>query len=147
MGPTTTDETTPTGARDPAFSIVLGLYEAIDSGRATAALDLFAADAVFEGPTGLLEGAAEISGFLTARERNTERRTVHVLNNVVIRQLDERDVEVRGVMMIYTPDAVGHWQLERVLRVRHVVRTVEGATQIVARLREPLESPAATEAH
>ena len=139
-------ESKPTDARDPAVSVVLGLYEAIDAGRATAALELFTADAVFEGPNGLYKGAAEISAFLTAREANTERRTVHVFANVDTRQLDERDVEVRGVMLIHTPDTAGDWQLERLTRVRHVVRAVDGAALIAARIREPLQAPTATEA-
>ena len=142
----TTAARKPGEALDPAVSVVLGLYEAIDSGRATAALELFTPDAVFEGPGGVLEGTGEISAFLTARERRTERRTVHVLTNVVARRLDERDIEVRGVMMIHTPDAAGDWHMERLLRVRHVVRTVEGTVLIVARRREPLERPTPTAA-
>ena len=147
MGINATTTIKSSDGRDPAVSVVLGLYEAIDAGRATAALDLFTTDAVFEGPDGVRRGAAEIADFLAAREANTERRTVHVYANVDTRQLDDRDVEVRGVMLIHTPDRAGDWQLERLTRVRHVVRTADGTTLIVERRREPLQSPTATEAH
>lgn len=130
-------------AADLALSVVLRLYEAIDSGRATEAIPLFTEDAVLEHPDHALEGAEEISAFLTRREADTERHTVHLFTNVLTRQLDDGDIEVRGVMMIHMPDATGAWQMMRLLRVRHLLRLVDAEFLIGARLREPLEQPVA----
>jgi hypothetical protein len=119
--------------------VVLALYEAIDSGYATRAGTLFTDDAIFDHPEQTFRGIDEIRGFLSRREGDTSRHTVHVLNNTRIAELPGGERDVSSVVFIYSPDAEGEWGLHRVVRMRHVVRSLEGQYRIATRVIEPLE--------
>jgi len=118
---------------------VLALYEAIDTGHATEAGVLFTDDAVFDHPEQVFRGIEEIRGFLSRRESDTDRRTIHVLNNTRIAEADEGEREVSSVVFIYSPDAGGDWHLHRVARMRHVVRAVDGQWRITSRVIGPAD--------
>ena len=64
---------------ESALDVVLALYEAIDTGHATEGASLFADDAVFDHPEKVFRGIEEIRGFLSARESDADRHTIHVL--------------------------------------------------------------------
>jgi len=122
-----------------AVDVVLALYEAIDTGHATEAGVLFTDDAVFDHPEQVFRGIEEIRGFLSRRESDTDRRTIHVLNNTRIAEADEGEREVSSVVFIYSPDAGGDWHLHRVARMRHVVRAVDGQWRITSRVIGPAD--------
>lgn len=61
------------------LALVVGYHHDIDTGRATAEIDVCADDAEFEAHGKVFPGRGEILDFLRAREADTARRTVHVL--------------------------------------------------------------------
>jgi len=69
-----------------ATETVLAYHRAIDTGHATDAISLFTEDAVFQARGTELVGRDAISGFMTDREAQVGRHTVHVVANVVVRR-------------------------------------------------------------
>ena len=90
----------------------------------------------------MIEGREAISNFLGSREDNKDRHTVHSVSNVELHPLDDGDAVVRAVVMIHASVVDGLWELERVTRIKHVLRFVDGEFLIAERRRIPLEGPA-----
>ena len=129
------------GAVAEAHALVAGYHRAIDSGRASAAISAFADHATFEVRGHVHSGHAEILAFLTAREADTGRHTVHVLANETAEWVDDGDgdvLELRALVLLHVRDASGAYALERVLDSVHRVEQVEGGWHITRRSAAPL---------
>jgi SnoaL-like domain len=127
-------------------ALVVGYHRDIDSGRAAAGISAFAEDAEFEAHGRVLRGREEILGFLSAREANTGRRTVHVIANEVVTgrdgEVDDNPVELRAMILLHVRQPDGSYLLDRVLDTVHQFRCSEGEWQITRRASRPLH-PAA----
>ena len=119
---------------ESALDVVLALYEAIDTGHATEGASLFADDAVFDHPEKVFRGIEEIRGFLSARESDADRHTIHVLGNTRVSEAPDGAREISSVVFIYSPGAEDDWHLHRVARMRHTVQVVDGQWRIVSRV-------------
>lgn len=96
-------------------ALLLDFLAAIDRGQATAALDLFTPDAVFDARGTALHGHDEIGRFLAARERETDRHTVHVISNDVVRRHDDHELALSALLALYERQSDGIYQLDRIL--------------------------------
>jgi hypothetical protein len=91
-------------ARLACENLFQGFAECIDSGRATAALELFAPDAVLEARGATYEGHDSILEFLAAREARTERHSRHVGVNFSFRLTGEASAEASALMILFGGD-------------------------------------------
>jgi SnoaL-like domain len=127
-------------------ALVVGYHRDIDSGRATAGIQAFAEDAEFEAHGRVLRGRDQILGFLSAREANTGRQTVHVIANEVVTRRDseveDNPVELRAMILLHVRQPDGSYLLDRVLNTVHQFRCSGGDWQITRRTSKPLH-PAA----
>jgi hypothetical protein len=128
------------------WALLAGYHRDIDTGRATAGIGAFADNAEFEAHGRVFRGRAEILGFLSARQADTGRRTVHVIaNEVVTGQDDEGDgdrVELRAMVLLHVRQPDGSYLLDRVLDTVHQFRYSGGEWRITRRTSRPLH-PAA----
>jgi ketosteroid isomerase-like protein len=135
------------GAADPAGDIasaratVVAYHAAIDRSRATAALPLFAEDAHFEAKGEVLQGHAEIGGFLSYREAQRDRHTVHVIANETAEHVGADEVELSAFVLLHVRRPDGGYALERVLDTVHRVRRTDGGWRIARRSSRPLHEP------
>ena len=131
-------------AREACRQLVERFHACVDDRRASAAAELFAADAVIETPLGSARGSSEISNALAARE-GSPRTTVHIVGSFDFRLASDDDATAAGSLVIYggasgeidrTPEALAryavafrratdNWHIAR-LEVR-LVGYVEGA--------------------
>ncbi|MFI8893515.1 nuclear transport factor 2 family protein [Streptomyces paradoxus] len=127
-------------------ALLVGYHRDIDSGRATAGIGAFADDAEFEAHGRVFRGRAEILDFLSAREANTGRQTVHVLANEVVTVQDDEPggerVELRTVVLLHVRQPDGAYALDRVLETVHHFSHIGGRWRITRRASAPLH-PAA----
>ena len=100
-------------------ALVLGYHRDIDGGRATAGIGAFADDAEFEAHGRVFRGRGEILGFLTDREADTQRQTVHVLANGTVTGQDDDRIELCAVVLLHVRQPDGTYRLERVLDTVH----------------------------
>ncbi|MCO4252146.1 nuclear transport factor 2 family protein [Pseudarthrobacter raffinosi] len=131
-------------------AIIVEYHGDIDRGRATAAIAHFADDAQFEAHGQRLHGRAEILGFLTAREGRTDRHTVHLIANSLVRQVSDAEVAISALVMLHVRHPDGRYALDRVLDTVHHFRLTAAGWKIAARTSTPLhDSPTlqATGAH
>ena len=104
--------------------VVLGYHRDIDAGHATAAIDAFTDDAEFQAHGRLLRGSTEILGFLTAREANTDRKTLHVFANETVTEQGSDAIELRALVVIHVQQPAGHYMVENAVDlVHHLVKT------------------------
>jgi len=122
--------------------LVADYLRAIDSGRATAAIDAFAEDADFEAHGQVFRGHAEIRGFLTRREADTARQTAHVLANEVVTRHDDGGIELRALLLLHVRQPDGSYRLDRVLDTVHQFRNGGGGWRIARRTATPLHPTA-----
>lgn len=125
-----------------AADVVFAYHRAIDSGRATEGIELFAEDAVFQAKGMELIGRAAIAGFLTEREAQTDRHTMHVVANTTARSSESNQIELTGFVLLHVRRLDGRYELERVLDTTHVLRPCASGWQILKRLSRPLHPPA-----
>ncbi|WP_406445636.1 nuclear transport factor 2 family protein [Streptomyces sp. NBC_00631] len=127
-------------------TLVVGYHRDIDSGRATAGIGAFAEDAEFEAHGRIFHGRAEILGFLSAREADTGRQTVHVLANEVVTDQGDgphgRRAELRAMILLHVRQADGAYVLDRVLDTVHQFRCRGGEWRITRRTSRPLHATA-----
>jgi hypothetical protein len=128
------------------WALVANYHRDIDRGRATAGIGAFADDAEFEAHGRVFRGKHEILGFLTAREADAGRQTVHVLANETLIGQDEegdlRRVELRAMVLLHVRQPDGTYLLDRVLDTVHQFRYSDGEWRITRRTSTPLH-PAA----
>jgi hypothetical protein len=128
------------------WALVANYHRDIDRGRATAGIGAFADDAQFEAHGRVFRGKPEILGFLTAREADAGRQTVHVLANETLIGQDEegdlRRVELRAMVLLHVRQPDGTYLLDRVLDTVHQFRYSDGEWRITRRTSTPLH-PAA----
>ena len=118
-------------AHMPVDQVVYAMYDAIDTGHASKAAPFFADHAVWDHPSRPLNGAEEIGAFLSQRESDTSQRTVHVLTNVRVNERPSGDYTVDSVVFVHHADSEAkEWHLQRIVRMRQVVRLVGGTLQI-----------------
>lgn len=128
----------PTGDIASARAVVVAYHAAIDRGRATAALPLFAENAHFEAKGQVLRGHAEIGRFLNHRESQRDRLTVHVIANETAEHVGADEVELSAFVLLHVRRPNGEYALERVLDTVHRVRRTDGEWCIARRSSRPL---------
>lgn len=123
-------------------ALVVGYHRDIDSGRATAGIGAFADDAEFEARGRVFRGRGEILDFLSAREADTGRQTVHVLANEVVTASDDgpqgERIELRAMVLLHVRQPDGAYVLDRVLDTVHQLRRLDGEWRITRRTSKPL---------
>ncbi len=127
-------------------ALVVGYHREIDSGRATAGISAFADDAEFEAHGRIIRGRDEILGFLTAREADIGRQTVHVIANEVLTGQDggsdDKRVELQAMILLHVRQPDGAYLLDRVLSTVHQFRYADGEWLITRRTSRPLHPTA-----
>lgn len=121
-----------------ATETVLAYHRAIDTGHATDAISLFTEGAVFQAKGTELVGREAISGFMTDREAQVERHTVHVVANLMVLRAQDDRVELGALVLLHVRQADGRYELERVLDTTHIVTRDVGGWKIDRRLSRPL---------
>jgi uncharacterized protein (TIGR02246 family) len=81
--------------------LVYGYFACIDAGNATAALDLFTETAVMEAAGRLLEGRHAIAAALRARDANQDRRTRHVVTNLVVHVGGKGKASAKATLVLF----------------------------------------------
>jgi uncharacterized protein (TIGR02246 family) len=81
--------------------LVHGYFACIDAGKATTAVDLFTETAVMEAAGRMLEGRGAISAALGAREANQDRRTRHVVTNLVVHVDGDGRASARATLLVF----------------------------------------------
>ena len=127
-----------------ATETVLAYHRAIDTGHATDAISLFTDDAVFQAKGTELLGRDAIRVFMTDREAQAERHTVHVVANLVVRRAQDDEVELSALVLLHVRQPDGGYALERVLDTTHVVTRDLSGWKIHRRLSRPLHDAAPT---
>jgi len=109
-------------------AVLVEFLAAIDHGHASTALDLFTEDASFTARGQQLQGRDAISGFLTEREAETGRQTVHIIVNETARTDDKREaLTLDAVLVLLVRNEAGHYVTDRVLdTTQQFVPTQEG---------------------
>lgn len=111
-GPTTPDP----GAAAACHAVLAGFLAAIDHGHASTALDLFTQDAFFTARGQQLHGRDAIGTFLTQREAETGRQTVHIIANETVGTGDTREaVILDAVLVLLARNAADQYVIDRVL--------------------------------
>lgn len=121
-------------------ALVLGYHRDIDRGCATAGIDAFAENAEFAARGQVMRGRGEILRFLTDRERQTDRHTVHVIANEVVVAADDDHVELNAFVLLHVRQADGGYHLDRVLDTRHTFRRGGDTWLITRRTSVPLHA-------
>lgn len=133
------------GPAAQCHAVLVDFLAAIDRGRATQALRLFTSDASFDARGRQLRGHEEIRRFLSAREADTDRHTVHLLANEVVRRCTSEELELTALLLLYERRLDGQYQVERVLDTAQTFRRTSDGWRISSRATTPLH-PAATAA-
>ena len=123
-----------------AHDVVVAYHRSIDVGRATDGLELFTDDAVFQVKGTELIGREAIGRFLTDREAQTDRHTVHVIANPVVTRAGKDEVEISALVLLQVRQPGGHYVTERVLDTVHEVTRRSAGWKIRRRLSRPLHS-------
>ncbi len=119
-------------------ALIVNYHGDIDRGRASAAIQYFDDDAEFEARGERLRGREQILKFLTDREAQTGRYTVHVVANPVTVESSHDTVEISALIMLHVRHQDGEYALERVLDTRHRFRSTPTGYKIVSRTSTPL---------
>lgn len=122
-------------------TVLVEYHRAIDTGRATAALEHFAEDAVFEARGHRFTGREEIRGFLTEREAMTDRASVHVVANVrTVSGATPDEPALSALVLLHARRPDGSYALERVLDTVHRFRRCGDCWCITSRESSPLHA-------
>jgi hypothetical protein len=119
-------------------ALIVNYHGDIDRGRASAAIRYFDEDAEFEARGERLRGREQILRFLTDREAQTARHTVHVVANPVTVESSDDAVEISALIMLHVRNHEGGYALERVLDTRHRFRSTPSGYNIVSRRSTPI---------
>ncbi len=123
-----------------AEEAVLAYHRAIDTGRATAGIEFFTDDAIFQAKGIELVGREAIGGFLAARESQTDRHTVHVMANVSVVRAEADEIELSALILLHVRHADGRYVLERVLDTTHIVTRGSSGWRVHRRFSRPLHA-------
>lgn len=109
-------------------AVLVTFLAAIDHGHATTAVNLFTADALFTARGQQLHGRDAISQFLTTREAETDRHTIHVIANETIRGSDANEtITLEAVLILLLRSEAGNYGIDRVFdTTQDFVRTPTG---------------------
>lgn len=122
-------------------ALVVGYHLAIDRGGATSAIDAFTDDAVFEIRGQQLRGRREILDFLTRRESQVDRQTVHEITNEHVIERGQDRVVLGALVLLHLRGADGRYELEKVLDSTHALRRTAQGWRIAERSSRPLHPP------
>jgi len=131
-------------ARSPAAChiVLVEFLAAIDHGHATTALDLFAEDASFTARGQQLQGRDAISEFLTEREAETDRQTVHINANETASTDDTREaVTLDAVLVLLVRNGAGQYAFDRVLDTTQQFVPTPAGWRITSRHTAPFHPP------
>jgi uncharacterized protein (TIGR02246 family) len=123
-------------------AVLVEFLAAIDHGHASTALDLFTEDASFTARGQQLHGREAISGFLTQREVETDRQTVHIIANETARTDDTREaVTLDAVLVLLVRNEAGQYVIDRVLDTTQQVVPTPAGWRITSRDTTPFHPP------
>jgi uncharacterized protein YbgA (DUF1722 family) len=105
-------------AHHAAEQLILHHYRNIDTGRATASVELFAPNAIVTAAGHTTHGREELARALGRREAQTERVTHHVITNFAVLEAEQERILATGVLTRYRqgsqslPDRVVRFEAE-----------------------------------
>jgi ketosteroid isomerase-like protein len=117
---------------------LIDFLAAIDHGHATTALDLFTDDASFAARGQQLHGHEAIGAFLDEREAETERHTVHVVTNDVLRSASDDEIVLSAMLLLHERDSDGRYAIQRVLDTTQTFRRDRDRWRIRDRSTRPI---------
>jgi ketosteroid isomerase-like protein len=120
---------------------LIDFLAAIDRGQATAALDLFTDDASFAARDQQVHGRDAIFAFLQERETETDRHTVHVLTNDVVRSAGDDELVLTATLLLHERGSDGRFALHRVLDTSQTFRRDRDRWRIRDRSTQPIHPP------
>lgn len=129
--------TSPVGVEECRATLI-DFLATIDHGQATAALDLFTHDASFAARGRQLHGHQEISAFLREREAETDRHTVHVVTNDVVRSANDDEVVLSAMLLLHERGSDGRYAIHRVLDTTQTFRRDRDRWRIRDRSTQPI---------
>jgi len=130
------------GSAAACHAVLVEFLAAIDHGHATTVLDLFTEDASFTARGQQLRGRDAISRFLTEREAETGRQTVHIIANETARTDDTREaVTLAAVLVLLVRNEVGHYVTGRVLDTTQQLVPTPAGWRITSRDTTPFHPP------
>jgi uncharacterized protein (TIGR02246 family) len=123
-------------------AVLVEFLAAIDHGHATTALDLFTADASFTARGQQLQGLDAISRFLTEREAETYRQTIHIIANETARTDDTGEaITLDAVLVLLVCNEAGHYLTDRVLDTTQQFVPTPAGWRITSRRTAPFHPP------
>lgn len=136
----TQDERVPveTWERAEVLEVVYLFHRHIDRGQATKALDLVADDADFTIRGQRMRGRAEVGEFLTWREQQTDRKTLHLIQHPVMSRGPGAEVRVDAVLAMHSRDDAGTLRLDNAFEITHTLVPADGGWRIRDRAMSPI---------
>lgn len=114
---------------------------AIDRSRASDALELFTDDASFAARGQQLQGRPAIARFLHERQAETDRHTVHVLSNEIVRSATADQVELTATLLLHEREPDGHYAIHRALDTTQTFLRHHDRWRIHTRSTQPIHPP------
>lgn len=113
------------GLGDPAAACratLVDFHGAVDHGRASEALDLFTEDASIDVAGQRIEGREQIAAFLAGRQAQTDRQTVHVFTNDVVREQTADQLTLTALLQLWEGTSDGSFALGRIVHTTQTFR-------------------------
>lgn len=115
-------------------AVLIDFHAAVDHGRATDALDLFTDDASVDVAGQRMEGREQIASFLARRQAQTDRHTVHVIANDVVREQTADRLVLTAKLQLYERAADGSFALQRIVDTTQTFRLQPDGWRIAERV-------------
>ncbi|MBN9035922.1 MAG: nuclear transport factor 2 family protein [Rhizobiales bacterium] len=120
------------------FDRICAYHYDIDRGAATKGIVHFTDDAVFEAQGKRYEGRDGVMSFLTNREAQTDRHTVHVITGPRFSRGDDGSLLVGTIILISVRDAEGQYTISKAVDTVHRFVETRDGWLIASRLSKPL---------
>ncbi|WCT05756.1 nuclear transport factor 2 family protein [Rhodococcus qingshengii] len=124
--------------RAAALETVYSFHRHIDRGEATRAISLVADDADFTVRGERMRGRTAVENFLTWREAQVDRKTVHVIESSIVTRSGPAEFAVDSILLMHSRDAGGALELAQAFEITHTLIAYEGNWLIRDRSMTPI---------
>jgi hypothetical protein len=127
--------------RSAALDTVYLFHRHIDRGQATRSAELVAPDADFTIRGQRMQGHAAVLDFLTWREAQVDRHTLHVLTSSIVTRSEPSVLSVESVLLMHARDDEGVLRLGDAYDIVHGLVLHDGRWLIRDRTMSPVHAP------
>jgi hypothetical protein len=128
--------------RSAALETVYLFHRHIDRGQATRSAELVAPDADFTIRGQRMQGHAAVLDFLTWREAQVDRHTLHVLTSSIVTRSAPSVLSVESILLMHARDEDGVLRLGDAFEIVHGLVLDGGRWLIRDRTMSPVHAPA-----